>query len=150
MRWLAVDVGTRRVGLAVCDCDERIITPLRAVAFKGPIELAEQIRRLWLEYELEGVVVGVPTTRHGGSRGELRVAEVAASVRAAELGPLELVDERGTTAEAESRLAAAGAPRGRWRDLVDSVAAQVILETFLASRHRARSERPVDPVGHEC
>ena len=60
--------------------------------------------------------------------------------------PVELADERGTTRDAETLLEEAGAPRRRWGELVDGVAARLILERFL-SEH---SVSAVDRTGREC
>jgi putative Holliday junction resolvase len=88
------------------------------------------------ELEIGGVVVGVPMTRLGQGRGEARVATVVEALRAALPLPVATVDERGTTRDAEQLLAEAGVPRRRWGDLVDGVAAKLILEMHLASRGR--------------
>jgi putative pre-16S rRNA nuclease len=134
MRWLALDIGSRRVGVAVCDAQERVATALDAFGFAGPEGVAESVAALVRTWEAEGVVVGVPHTRAGGGPGERRVSAVVAVLRTRLEVPVELIDERGTTAAAEGLLAEAGVPHRRWRDLVDSLAARLILESFLAKR----------------
>jgi putative Holliday junction resolvase len=125
MRWLALDVGSRRVGVAICDAGERVATALAAFPFTGPEGVAEMVARLVGEWEAGGVVVGVPHTRSGHTPGELR-ARLAIAV--------ELADESGTTAAAEGLLAEAGVPPKRRRTLIDSLAARLLLEGFLAMR----------------
>jgi putative Holliday junction resolvase len=147
MRWLALDVGTSRVGLAVCDAGERVVTSLRPVAFPGPEGIAVALLPIIEEYGIGGLVVGVPVTRGGAGRGERRVAEVAAHLRSLGL-PVQGEDERGTTAAAEALLREAGVPRRRWSLLVDGVAARLILEAFLARRNRGAPG--VDPEPGEC
>jgi putative Holliday junction resolvase len=137
MRWLALDVGTRRVGVAVCDAEERVATALPPLAFGGPQSLAAAVAKLAAEREVGGVVVGVPVTRGGAGRGEVRVAAVVTALRERLAVEIATADERGTTAEAERLLAEAGVPRRRWDGLVDGVAARLILETHLAARHVA-------------
>ncbi|MGD1148935.1 MAG: Holliday junction resolvase RuvX [Thermoanaerobaculaceae bacterium] len=134
MRWLALDIGSRRVGVAVCDADEQLATPLRAIAYSGPERLAEAVEELGKTWAAEGVVVGMPHTRAGNSRGEVRVSRVVAALERRFEGPVETVDESGTTAAAEAQLAEAGVPHRRWEELVDSLAARLILEAHLASR----------------
>jgi putative Holliday junction resolvase len=134
VRWLALDIGARRVGAAVCDRDERVATPLAALEFGGAEALAAATARLLAEHELDGVVVGVPVTRAGTSRGETRVASVVAALRKRLAVPVETFDERGTTAAAEAVLRESGVPPGRRRAAIDSVAAQLILEAFLERR----------------
>jgi putative Holliday junction resolvase len=136
MRWLALDVGSRRVGVAVCDTDERVATALRPLPFAGPAALAEAVARLVAELEAGGVVVGVPVTRAGTGRGEARVAGVVAALRDRLGLPVETADERGTTREAEHLLVEAGVPRRKWEGLVDGLAARLILETHLAARRQ--------------
>lgn len=138
MRWLALDVGRIRVGVAVCDGDERVVTPLPALGFAGPEALAAAIAALVREREVGGVVVGVPVTRAGAGRGERRVAGVVDALRAALAVPVETADERGTTLAAQALLREAGVPPRRWESLVDGLAARLILETYLAGRARKR------------
>jgi putative Holliday junction resolvase len=137
VRWLALDIGARRVGAAVCDRDERVATPLTVLRFGGAEALTVAVARLLVVHELDGVVVGVPVTRDGTSRGEQRVASVLAALRSELAVPVETVDERGTTAAAEAALREAGVPPRRRCAVVDGVAAQLILEAFL-ERRRAR------------
>ncbi len=130
MRWLALDLGKRRVGAALCDSEEAVITTLPPFPFET---LWESVTAIVTEYGVEGIVVGVPVTRRGEGRGEARAEQVV--VRLAGLGvPVEREDERGTTAAAEVLLREAGVPRRRWPGRVDSLAARLILESFLDRR----------------
>ncbi len=153
MRWLALDVGSRRVGVAVCDGGERVVTPAPAIPFAAPPVLAEVVRRLVAEREAEGVVVGLPVTLSGEGRGERRVRGVVEALRAVLDVPVETVDERGTTKAAEALLREAGVPPRRWPGLIDSTAARIILETHLQKRASAPG-RPganaVDPGTSGC
>jgi putative Holliday junction resolvase len=141
MRWLAFDIGSRRVGVAVCDAEERLASVLPALAYTGPARLATVIADLVRARDAEGVVVGVPVTRGGHGPGERRVSTVVASLRQHLEVPVETFDESGTTAAARALLAEAGVPYRRWSDLVDSMAARLILEGFLESLHARRSHR---------
>lgn len=128
-----MDLGKKRVGVAICDSRESLATALPPFPWGA---LLENVAAMIREYGVEGIVVGVPSTARGSSRGEVRATEVMA--RLAELGvPVEREDERGTTAAAETLLRDAGVPRRRWRERVDSLAAQLILEAFLERRRRA-------------
>jgi putative holliday junction resolvase len=139
MRWLALDVGSRVVGVATCDPEERVATTLPAVRFAGPERLAAEVERLVAEWGAGGVVVGVPVTRSGQGRGERRVVGVVAELRRRLKVPIELEDERGTTRAAEELLAQAGVPRRRWPELVDSLAARLILEGRLARKPEGKA-----------
>jgi putative Holliday junction resolvase len=138
MRWLALDVGSRRVGVAVCDAQETVATALEAFAFAGPEGVAERVTALVRTWEADGVVVGVPHTRAGKGPGERRTSAVVAVLRTRLAVPVEITDEWGTTAGAKGLLAEAAVPRRRWQGLVDSLAARLILEGFLALRGRGR------------
>jgi len=141
MRWLALDVGSRRVGVAVCDDAESVATPLAALVYSRPEALAAAAAELVRTWDAGGVVVGVPVTRSGAGRGEARVAGVVAALALRVAVPVETVDERGTTAAAQALLSEAGVPRRRWPELVDSLAARLILDAHLANRRRAASRR---------
>lgn len=130
---MALDVGARRVGVALCDSQETVVSALEPLAFGGPVALAGAVAALVERWQAEGVVVGMPRTRAGESRGERRVQAVVEALVERLAVPLETIDERGTTAAAESRLAEAGVPPARWRRLVDGVAASIILESFLSA-----------------
>ena len=140
VRWLALDVGSRRVGVALSDEGETVVTPLSAVPWRGPASLAETVASLVARWAADGVVVGRPTTRRGGGRGEVRVAAVVAALERRVSAPVVTVDERGTTGIAQAQLAESGIPRRRWPELVDSLAAKAILDTWLESRRRSSGD----------
>jgi putative Holliday junction resolvase len=136
VRWLALDIGSRRVGVAICDAEERVVTTLPHVPFAAPPRLAETIAVLVRDRNAAALLVGMPATCHGDSRGERRVAAVVAALRERLTIPVEVEDERGSTAAAQALLSEAGVPRRRWPDLIDGLAARVILESHLARSGR--------------
>lgn len=150
MRWLALDVGSRRIGLAISDDSEAMTFPLPAVAFDHPQQIASVVLSLQTERQIEGVVVGLPVTRAGAGKGERRVALVIEELQRKLTVPIETIDEYGTTAEAEARMREAGVPKKKWPSIVDSVAAQVILESFIAERRRRVNALAVDLSGNLC
>ncbi|TAJ20888.1 MAG: Holliday junction resolvase RuvX [Dehalococcoidia bacterium] len=124
MRWLAVDAGTVRVGLAICDPEERIAVPLEIVSASAAYPA---IRAIAARERVEGVVMGLPL-HMGGSEGDSAVMarrlgkRIAAGLHLA----VEYEDERLTSSEA-ARLTGNGRP-------ADDLAAALILEQFLARR----------------
>jgi putative Holliday junction resolvase len=134
MRWLSLDVGSRRVGVAVGSAPECAATALPAIPFTGAEGVAERVAALMEAWKAQGVVVGVPYTRRGQGRGERRAMAVVDALRERLDVPVAVADERGTTVAAERLLGEAGVPRRRWPDLVDSVAARLILEGFMTSQ----------------
>jgi len=136
---MGIDVGRRRIGIALSDELGATAQPLTAVDGGGGIErAAARIAELCVEHEVSRVVVGLPLALDGGDRGE-------GSRRARELGrelaartSIEVVywDERFTTAEAERVLVAAGVKREKRRAVVDKVAAALILQGYLDAESR--------------
>lgn len=131
-RYLGIDYGTKRVGLAISDGLGLTATPLEVVPRN---ELEAALRRISEDYALEGVIMGLPTAL-GGHEGES--AEGAREL-AEEIGALlgvevEYVDERFTSRMAESALLEAGMKRRERKKTVDKVAAAIILQAFLDSK----------------
>jgi len=134
MRFLAVDPGGRRMGLAVGDDVTGVASPLRVVPYTGVAKAAEQIRRLAAELAADVVVLGLPTDAEG--RRTTACARTEALARAlGELGvEVELQPEYLTSNEARRRARSAGVSE---RSPIDHIAAQVILEEALERRRRA-------------
>ena len=142
MRVLAVDVGERRIGLAISDVTRTLARPLRTLTVRGANDGVEQVAaevaRLRDEEDgLSTIVVGLPV-RLDGSPNE-QTPRVAAFVDALKMRtpvPILTADERLTSREAESLLA----ERTRdWRERkarLDAAAAAVILQDYLEA-HRA-------------
>lgn len=134
-RVLALDVGERRIGVAVSDPTGTAAQPLRTVP-RAPggqelAVLAELIQRL----DVKEVVVGLPTRTDGREGPEARrVREFVRRLRKLAGVPVLFVDERFTTREAERVLLAADLSRRRRRKVLDHVAAAIILEAYLARR----------------
>lgn len=135
MRWLGVDAGLARVGLAICDPDERVAVPLEVV----PANVAfPAIRTVVSREGVQGIVVGLPLTPRGLEEDSARMARRLGERLERSLGlPVEYEDERFTSVEAE-RL-----DRGRAGRPSDDLAAVLILEQFLA-RRRAAAGRETD------
>jgi putative Holliday junction resolvase len=131
---LAVDLGERRIGVAVCDEARLVVRPLGVIESVGPKRDAQALRRLTEELELELVVIGLPLD----ARGEEGPAAVKARERGTDLArrmelPVDFADESHSTIEARERLIESGTRRSR-RRVVDADAAAVILETWLAGQ----------------
>lgn len=127
MRVAALDYGTRRVGVAVANTELGIAFPAAVL----PNDL-EQIAR-WLQQEqIERVVIGVPYLMWGEQGERVREVEAFAQQLRERLNiPVDLFDERLTTAEAERRLREGEYSRARRERIVDAVAAAILLETYL-------------------
>lgn len=141
-RFLGVDFGTKRVGLAISDGIGLTARPLDVVPRK---EAVERIGLLQAEYGFQSVVVGLPTGL-GGAEGVS--AEGARSLGSEIEGSLEVeivyVDEKFTSKMAEGVLLESGMKRRARKERVDSVAAAIILQTFLDLREQGNYEAPED------
>jgi putative Holliday junction resolvase len=132
---MAVDPGSKRVGLALSDPTATIAQALATVPAEPAGTLASRLAEMAHKHEAERIVVGLPR-RLDGTRGPEAVAaqELAAHLRKASGLPVELVDERLTTVAAERALIADGVRREKRRLTVDRVAAALMLQAHLDRR----------------
>ncbi len=135
---LGLDVGDSRVGLAVSDESGTLARPYgvyqRQEEESDVAELATVARAL----EAKVVVVGLPLNMNGTAGGQAQKAEALGRAVAGRAGlPMELVDERLTTQEAERVLQEAGLDRRRRRLVQDALAAVLILQAWLDKQREA-------------
>ncbi|MCQ4082775.1 Holliday junction resolvase RuvX [Streptomyces sp. RB6PN25] len=134
-RRIAIDVGEARIGVASCDPDGLIATPVETVPGRDVPAARRRIKAIVEEYEPIEVVVGLPRSlsgREGPAAAKARafaqdVAKVIAPV------PVRLVDERMSTVTAAQGLRASGVKAKKGRSVVDQAAAVVILQSALES-----------------
>ena len=142
MRVLGIDVGRRRIGLAISDRSRTLARPLATLAVSdrrsGVDRVAREIERLAAEEDgLAAIVVGVPRKLDGSPSDEGRHAEAfIAALGACTALPIAREDERLTSREAESRLAIRERDWRRRKEKLDAAAAAVILQDYL-DRHRS-------------
>ncbi len=133
MRVMGLDLGERRIGVALSDPTATIAQPLRTIERRSRKEDFATICALVAEHEVALVVVGMPLTLRSEHGPQARRIERYAMALAEVLPvPVQMWDERYSTAEAIEILQERGR-RGRRTD-VDAVAAAVILQSFLESR----------------
>lgn len=135
-RVMALDVGERRVGVALSDPAGRIAAPHDTLANRGLRRLVSRILDLCRTQRVAVVVVGLPTQADGGAGGAARLPlRVAAELRAAGIAT-ELWDESFSSAAARALLAGSVSERrARRGGVVDRVAAALILRSYLESRY---------------
>jgi len=137
MRYLGVDLGRARIGLALADDVLRSASPLKTLHRQGSAKDLAELRRVLEEWEVEQAVVGLPLNMDGTEGASARLARAFAAGLAAELEiPVDLFDERLSTFEAEERLRARGISAREGRSRVDAEAAAVILQGWLEARGR--------------
>jgi len=135
MRYLGVDVGTKRVGLALADGETGVVSPLEVLEAPREVsELARTILQMADRYAAEAIVVGLPLNMDGTEGPQAKHSrQVADALRAAGDRKVYLHDERLTSHAADRRLASRDLTRARKKARHDAVAAQILLESFLAT-----------------
>lgn len=153
MRVLGVDLGSRRIGLAISDPEASFAFPLDALASGGVVRDVEALRVLIVERQVDRAVVGLPLHMDGRAGPEAEAARGFAAALGKAAGiPVDLMDERWTTAEAERSLQGGGGgsrqdrargkskatskgkgkrQKARKSGARDSMAAAIILRTWL-------------------
>ena len=134
---MALDIGEKRVGIAVSDATGRIASPVKVLPASEVIGMARPFRMLLEDYEPEILVCGRPMTLAGedGPQAALVMEQARAIGRAAGL-PVAFADERLSSTEAKRILREQGLNERSMRGKVDMVAASVFLQTWL-DEHRA-------------
>ncbi|MEU7024322.1 Holliday junction resolvase RuvX [Streptomyces sp. NPDC046203] len=134
-RRIAVDVGDARIGVASCDPDGVLATPVETVPGRDVPAAHRRLRLIVEEYEPIEVVVGLPRSLSG--REGPAATKVRAFARELAKGiapiPVRLVDERMTTVSATHGLRASGVKAKKGRSVIDQAAAVIILQNALES-----------------
>lgn len=142
MRILALDHGSKRVGVAVCDEMEMIAQPLEYIPAEPFDQFLARLKTLIKEKEIELIVVGMPRNMDGSyGPAALKVQEFVAILKDALAIPIQTWDERLTTAQANRLLIQGDVRRQQRKQTVDRMAAAILLQSFLD----ARSQRPPAP-----
>lgn len=130
---IAIDLGAKRVGVAVSDELSISITRLEAIPRTNWKQLLRDIDNLVHRFDAQTVVIGLPLRLNGSAGDSALEARGLAEKFARSLKiPVYLQDERLSSVEAEQNLRVEGYGRGKISSLVDSEAAAVILRDFLA------------------
>lgn len=128
---LGIDVGTARVGVATCDREGLLATPVETVP-RATTDAVARVVELAREGDVLEILVGLPVSLNGNETASTRDARsFAAEVAARSALPVRLVDERLSTVTAHSALRDAGRSQRKTRSIVDQVAAVVLLQHAL-------------------
>ena len=131
-RLVAVDYGTVRIGLAICDPDRILVSPLEVFSRGKPEAESQFFSRLVKEERVAGFVVGLPIHCDGGeSQKSTEARAFAAWLSELTEVPTRLFDERFSTAQAKRRLRDRKLTHKERKARIDAIAAQVLLEAFL-------------------
>src|SRR5438132_12258117 len=132
MRILALDHGSKRIGIALSDELKMIAQPLEYVPAKPFSDFISRLRELLEEKEVELILVGLPRNLDG-SFGEaaVQVEEFVDSLKSEIPVPIKTWDERLTSAQANRSLIEAGVGRQKRKQKVDATAAALLLQSYL-------------------
>lgn len=146
MRVLGVDLGSKRIGIAVSDRSGTIASPLTVLARSGDVGADHRrIADLVVEEEAVCVVVGLPLNMNGSEGPRAEASRKFAEQLTSALGlPVELWDERLSTMAATRTLLEADVSRAKRKEVIDQVAAQFILQGWLDAR-----QPPYDPSDYD-
>jgi len=135
MRYLGIDYGQKRTGLAVCDAGEVIASPLKVLTVSQDClvaGIAEIVRR----ENVDAIVLGLPLNMDGTAGYQAkRVRAFAAQMKDRIDVPIYLHDERLSSFEAQGKLAGVELTRKKKKQRLDAVAAAFILQSFLDEKH---------------
>ena len=135
MRYLAIDPGDRRTGLAIGDDVMRMATPLEVITTTGDAARLEAIERIVAREQPDAIVIGLPLHADGSESVSSRKARELARAMETRLGiTVHLYDERLTSFEADQRMSGTGLTHGQKKARRDALAAAAILEDFLRAR----------------
>ncbi len=135
MRYLAIDYGEKRTGLAICDADETIATPLTTIQTKK--EPLKKIADVVRAENVQAIVLGLPLNMDDSEGPQTKLVQKFAEQLRKHLDiPIHFQDERLSSFNAEQKLAPADLTRDKKKKRLDAVAAAVILEAFLETKRR--------------
>lgn len=139
MSILALDVGSKRIGVAVADPSETYALPVGTIERTAIRDDLRKISEYVESYDARELVVGDPISL-SGARGPAteKMDAFVEKLRAVFPGAIHRIDERLTTAQVTKTLLAADVSRSKRKQVVDKMAAALILESYLARRRRGK------------
>src|SRR5213594_1929067 len=135
MRILAIDPGTKRMGIAISDELGLIAQPLEFIPAEPFARFLERLNQMLREKRIELVLVGMPRNMDGSyGPAALKVQQFVAALKEAITIPIQTLDERLTSAQANRLLIGGNVRREKRRDKVDKMAAAILLQSYLDGR----------------
>jgi putative holliday junction resolvase len=132
MRILALDPGTRRVGVAVSDELKIIAQPLEFIPAEPMSVFFDRLNAILREKEVELIIVGMPRNMDGSyGPAALAAQEFTAALRENVAIPIKTWDERLTSVQANRLLIEANVRREKRKEMVDKMAAAILLQSYL-------------------
>ena len=132
MRILALDHGTKRIGVAVSDEMKIIATPLEYILAEPFADFLARLKEIIREKGVELILIGMPRNMDGSyGPAALRVQEFVAVLKDAVAIPIKTLDERLTTVQAQRFLIQGNVRREKRKEKVDKTAAAILLQSYL-------------------
>ena len=137
---MALDIGDRTIGVACSDEGLILASPVETIIRRGPKADSMRVEALVRDRGVSRVLAGLPLTLRGEAGPQsAKVNDFVEVLRRRLKVPVEMVDERLSTREAERTLIAADLSRTRRKEVIDQMAAVLILQTWLDARAHAQS-----------
>lgn len=143
MRVIGIDLGSKRIGIALSDSDLTVATPLDVVERSGNVEKDHiAILKITAEWEVQKIIVGLPISLDGtlGPSAQSVMDEIK-MLRGVTDIPIETHDERFTTVTAEQILLQQNVKRDKKKRVIDKVAAAIILQGWIDSFNKSKDAR---------
>jgi len=132
MRILAIDHGTKRVGIAISDEMKMIAQPLEFIPAEPFDRFLARLQELLCQKEVELILVGMPRNMDGSyGSAALKVEEFIAALRSNTIVPVKTWDERLTSVQANRLLIQGNVRREKRKEKVDQMAAAILLQSYL-------------------
>ena len=135
MRILAIDHGTKRMGIALSDETGTLAQPLEFIPAEPFTDFLARLKELIVEKQVVQILVGMPRNMDGSyGPAALKVQEFVAVLKETIAVPIKTWDERLTSAQANRMLIQADVRRDKRKQRVDAAAAAILLQSYLDSR----------------
>lgn len=139
-RILALDLGEKRVGVAISDPTQTIAQPFKTISFSNLKALISDLSEIAAGYEIDKIIVGFPLTMKGGySEKTHEIKAMFEKLRSGLSIPMELFDERLTTVLARGTMRQLNKKPSKERHRIDQLAAQHLLQNYLDREFNIRS-----------
>ena len=141
MRYLGLDLGTKTLGIAISDRSCMISSPLKTIKYDDKSKLIEEVLDIIKQNDITEIALGLPKNMDGslGFAAERSLTFKEELSKKTNVN-INLIDERLSTVEAESYLIDEGMRRKKRKNVIDAVAASVILDTFIRMKGNKSNE----------
>ena len=143
MRVIGIDLGSKRIGIALSDSDLTVATPLDVIERSGNVKNDHiAILKITDEWEVKRIIVGLPISLDGtlGASAQSVIDEISKLGNLTDI-PIETHDERFTTVTAEQTLLQQNVKRDKKKRVIDKVAAAIILQGWIDSFNKSKDAR---------